>query len=301
MDTSPQKQYQQEANEVTSHTTNLILDPPEDDPEYQPFNRVDILDDNRCFLLHNLLSPKECQYFINACETLGLEELGNSVSKGYRNHTRCVVIGPRISEWLWKRLKPAIEDITLLTDDYKQTGLGHRLEGHWKPVGLNDCWRMSKYQPGGHFGPHFDGPFIKDTNNRSLKTLNIYLNGCFEGGTTNFVQEGQLLYKDEATGIYRAQEENILYKIKPEEGMALIFNHHILHEGEALQTNYKYLLRSDIMYIRETPPPLLEHEQKALELMAEAERCEDAGEFNKAITFYTKAFKLWPELEYVQK
>jgi hypothetical protein len=297
MDISFQKQYQQDENELTSHLTNIILDPPKSDPEKQPFKRVDIRDDNRCFLLYNLLSPKECQYFINACETIGLEELGNSVSKGYRNHTRCVVMSPGISEWLWERLKPVIEEITLLPDDYKQIGLGHKLEGHWKPYGLNNCWRLSKYVPGGHFGPHFDGPYIKDANNRSLKTLNIYLNGDFEGGTTNLIREDQMLYKNEETGIYQAPEESILYKIKPEEGMALIFNHHILHEGEALQTNHKYLLRSDIMYVRENPPSLSENEQKALEMLAEAKRYEDNGNFNEAIRFYTKAFKLWPELE----
>jgi hypothetical protein len=298
MDTSFQTQYQQEANELASHSTNILLDPPDNDSTRQSFERVDLMDDNRCFLLYNLLSPKECFYFINACETIGLEELGSSVSKGYRNHTRCIVMGPNISEWLWDRLKPLIEEITLLNDDYKQIGLGHKLEGHWKPIGLNPCWRMTKYIPEGHFGPHFDGPFIKDANNRSLKTLNIYLNGDFEGGTTNLVKENQMLYKDKTTGIYKAQEENILYKIKPEEGMALIFNHHILHEGEALQTNHKYLLRSDIMYTREEPPQLLEHEQKALEMLTEAERCEDNHEISQAVIFYKRAYKLWPELEH---
>jgi hypothetical protein len=206
-------------------------------------------------------------------------------------------MGFNISEWLWERLKPIIEEINLLPDDYKQIGLGHRLEGHWKPIGLNDCWRMSKYVPGGHFGPHFDGPYIKDENNRSLKTLNIYLNGDFEGGTTNFIKEDQMLYKNEATGIHEAEKEKILCKIKPEAGMALIFNHHILHEGEALQTNHKYLLRSDIMYVREEPPALSDNEQEALEMLEKAKQCEDNCEFTKAITFYSKAFKLWPELE----
>lgn len=290
MDISFQRQYKQEENELSSHLTNVILNPPDDDPEREPLKRVDIRDDNRCFLLYNLLSPKECQYFINACETIGLEELGVSVSKGYRNHTRCVVMGPKISEWLWDRLKPIIEEITLLPDDYKQIGLGHKLEGHWKPIGLNDCWRMSKYVPGGHFGSHFDGPYIKNTNNRSLKTLNIYLNGDFEGGTTNFIEEDQMAYKND-------KKEKILCKIKPEAGMALIFNHHILHEGEALQTNHKYLLRSDIMYVRDNPPVLLDNEQKALEMLERAKQYEDNNEFSKAITFYTKAFKLWPELE----
>jgi hypothetical protein len=41
-----------------------------------------------------------------------------------------------------------------------------------------------------------------------------------------------------------AQEENILHRLKPEPGMALVFNHMILHEGERVQSGMKYIMRS---------------------------------------------------------
>jgi hypothetical protein len=41
-----------------------------------------------------------------------------------------------------------------------------------------------------------------------------------------------------------AQEENILHRLKPEPGMALVFNHMILHEGERVQSGQKYIMRS---------------------------------------------------------
>jgi hypothetical protein len=40
------------------------------------------------------------------------------------------------------------------------------------------------------------------------------------------------------------QEENILHRLKPEPGMALVFNHMILHEGERVQSGMKYIMRT---------------------------------------------------------
>ena len=57
-------------------------------------------------------------------------------------------------------------------------------------------------------------------------TLMVYLNDIFEGGETVF---------NETT-------------IKPQKGMALIFHHTLVHEGAAVTTGRKYVLRSDVMY-----------------------------------------------------
>lgn len=58
---------------------------------------------------------------------------------------------------------------------------------------------MCKYEPGGHFAPHFDGHYVLQGDDeatvRSLKTFMMYLNGGFLGGTTNFVDESQTLYQ----------------------------------------------------------------------------------------------------------
>ena len=56
-------------------------------------------------------------------------------------------------------------------------------------------FRLCKYAPGGHFAPHFDGHLDKSPTVRTMKTLMLYLNGDFEGGSTNFVDESQLLYQ----------------------------------------------------------------------------------------------------------
>lgn len=55
----------------------------------------------------------------------------------------------------------------------------------------------------------------------------IYLNDDFEGGETEF--------------------ENLL-TVTPEKGTALIFYHPLRHEGKALASGLKYVLRTDVMY-----------------------------------------------------
>lgn len=98
-------------------------------------------------------------------------------------------------------------------------------------------------EAGGHFGelvcssdlniagPHYDGPFVESSERRSLKTFNLYLNGGFERGSTNFIDESQSLLYDNTTGMFKAEQNKVLQKVIPEGGMVLIFNHHILHEG----------------------------------------------------------------------
>lgn len=53
--------------------------------------------------------------------------------------------------------------------------------GVWSPYGLNPCWRVLKYEGGGHFSPHFDAEYQAGPRRKSLRTFMIYLNGVPEG------------------------------------------------------------------------------------------------------------------------
>eukprot|EP01126_Amoeba_proteus_P020954 TRINITY_DN2127_c0_g1_i5.p1 TRINITY_DN2127_c0_g1~~TRINITY_DN2127_c0_g1_i5.p1 ORF type:complete len:292 (+),score=49.01 TRINITY_DN2127_c0_g1_i5:62-937(+) len=284
-----------QATENLSHCVQGQAPPPNTSVREPDGPRVDILEDDRCFLQHGILSEDECKYFIMKSEEVGFSQV--TYEKAYRNNERCVIFSPETSEWMWQRIRKLIKPIVITPHDYKQVGEGHKLEGRWVPVGLNPCWRICKYFPGGHFAPHFDGPFIVSSEKRSLKTFNLYLNGDFEGGTTNFVNEKQSLYRDDETGKFKAQEQNIERRIVPKTGMALIFNHHIFHEGEALKSGLKYIMRSDILFCREVPPEIPENETKALDLIRIAEVLEREGEYMEAVKYYRQAYKLCPELD----
>jgi hypothetical protein len=131
-----------------------------------------------------------------------------------------------------------------------------------------------------------------------MKTFMLYLNGDFEGGATNFIDESQQLHKDPTTGIFQAEERNILLRIQPVAGMAIVFNHQLLHEGQQLKSGLKYIMRSDIMFTKEVIEGEVRNpkEVEAMRLFQEAERLECEKRAMEAAECYRKAFKLWPPL-----
>jgi hypothetical protein len=95
-------------------------------------------------------------------------------------------------------------------------------------AGVNERFRCYVYEPAQRFRPHYDGAFVRNENERSQLTLMVYLNGGFDGGSTAFLD-----YDVDVT---------------PRSGMALLFQHHLLHEGSTVTSGTKYVLRSDVMY-----------------------------------------------------
>ncbi len=112
----------------------------------------------------------------------------------------------------------------------------------WSAVGLNECFRLSKYVAGDVFKPHVDACFKKSERVKSMFTVNLYLNGAdeFSGGSTRFYS------KDYASA------SSVEYSVTPVAGVALIFRQpygaSYVHDGELVSAGEKYLLRSDIMY-----------------------------------------------------
>ncbi len=69
---------------------------------------------------------------------------------------------------------------------------------------------------------------MRDPRERSLLTLMVYLNDGFAGGGTAF--------------------HDFDVEVVPRTGMALLFQHPVLHEGCVVKSGAKYALRSDVMY-----------------------------------------------------
>lgn len=251
------------------------------------------------FLLHDVLSSEENKFIISEGEKIGFERL-KGVKDEYRNQQRITVDCSNLADILWDRIKEYLKPIEFSeeTDPKSQHihGIPFLLKGKWQPCGLNNIFRLCRYHPGGHFAPHYDGFYAKNSHERSMKTFMVYLNNEFQDGSTNFVDEKQNLFKDE-NGKYCAEKDNILLKISPQPGMAILFNHHRLHEGQQVRDGTKYILRSDVMYTKCGDTTMTENEEKGLQLLQEAERLEALGDCMKAAEFYRKAFKLSPALE----
>ncbi|CAL1547802.1 unnamed protein product [Lymnaea stagnalis] len=272
----------------------------QEDPNFKEHevSRVSVLDfGDECFLLKNVHTVQECNHFIQEGEKLGFEEMLYS-RDDYRSSQRLSFQSSELSMVIWRRLHKHLKPIVIDQDPQNLhiEGVPLLMQGTWIPKGLNNIFRLARYKPGGHFAPHNDGFFVRSATQRSLQTFMVYLNGSFSGGSTNFVDPSQKLYKG-PDGKYCAEEKNILCRVQPESGLAIIFNHNRLHEGEKLRNGVKYILRTDIMFENISPQGVTEKQSQAMLLLQDADRLEAAGKCMEAMQLFRKAYKMCPELE----
>jgi prolyl 4-hydroxylase len=170
------------------------------------------------FTIPQLCTAAECAALIERAETLGLDEAPITTAAGFemrpdiRNNTRVMFDEPPLAAALFTRIADAVPA---------------QLFGR-HPVGVNERFRIYRYEPGQRFAPHFDGAFQRNARERSELTFMIYLNDGFVGGETAFLDHDVV--------------------VAPRTGHALLFQHLQLHEGRAVVSGRKYALRSDIMY-----------------------------------------------------
>ncbi|CAE7341830.1 unnamed protein product [Symbiodinium sp. CCMP2456] len=206
------------------------------------------------FVLSDVLSVQECHMLRQATEAMG-----------YRPDV------PLSSE-----LDERAHNVVLMANDFQNTSLFERVKhllpsklGQEKLLGINRRWRFYRYLSGNLYRKHLDGAwpasglkrgedgqdeYVYDAyggGTRSKLTFIIYLNDDFEGGCTTFYTPNP-------------GEEGVLDSrpVKPRIGSATVFPHGdcgtpLLHEGSAVTSGTKYLLRTDVVYARpETPEEL---------------------------------------------
>jgi prolyl 4-hydroxylase len=165
-----------------------------------------------------VLSPGECAGLVDRIESLEPAAAPVSTARGavmmpdVRNNKRVIFDDAPLARMIFERLAGAIP----------ATLCGMRA------IGANERFRCYRYEPGQRFAPHFDGSFARSETERSLLTLMVYLNEGFAGGDTAFHDFG--------------------VAARPRTGMALLFQHQLLHEGCVIESGVKYALRSDVMY-----------------------------------------------------
>jgi len=252
------------------------------------------------FVLRNVLTQAECDHFISVAEDVGLLDVSNH-SK-YRNMRRVVAGSAEVAVKIFDRLRPHMAgsiQVDKGTRSVHQDPLGAS-HGRWVPYGISERWRLCKYDAGGHFSPHYDGDYRLSSSDKSLQTVMLYLNDGYRGGRTNFVDERQGLHKD-GEGRLCASGEHLLHRLQPEPGMALVFNHRVMHEGASLLAGSppKYMMRSEVMFRNVEPAggALTAKDEAALALVQDADHHESNGEVALATACWRKAFKLSPAIE----
>ena len=169
------------------------------------------------YTFQNVYTPEECQAFVTLSENIGYESApinlagGAVVTPEVRNNARVILDDELLAEEIWSRVKQYLPKV---------------INGR-RAIGLNERLRFYRYDPGEKFETHVDGYYMRPNGEQSMLTFMLYLNGGFEGGETNF-QSG--------------------VSINPEAGMVLVFRHALYHEGAALVSGRKYVLRSDVMF-----------------------------------------------------
>lgn len=171
-------------------------------------------------VVDGLLSPAECAELVARIEAArpALAPIttarGAVVDTETRNNSRVMFDDPELAALLFERVRGHVPE--------ECSGM--------RASSANERLRCYKYEPGQWFKPHYDGAFHRSNLERSLYTFMIYLNEGFEGGETAFL--------------------DLKVDIQPKTGRALLFQHHLLHEGCEVRRGIKYAIRSDIMYRR---------------------------------------------------
>jgi len=255
----------------------------------------EIILQNRISVIHQVLAPSDCQNIIESLES-GLERA--STATHLRSNQRQPFSSPMLSSQIYSQIRQFLNPIILTEDDNQQTGNGYKLTGVWEPSYIDSNWMFSKYNPGTHFGPHYDGATVKNIGERSLQTIIIYLNvGCVGGATNFFDDNKQGMDPIDNNNLFVGSKDFVIRSISPTQGSALVFHHYLLHEGELLTEGNKYILRSDIFYKRENTPDMEPLEKEAIDWMIKGQQFEFEKNYPEATKCYKKAYRLYPEIE----
>lgn len=179
------------------------------------------------FTINNFLSEETCKSLIEITEKQNYQIApvtldGNKgifeMNLDIRNNARVIVDNEFASKLLFDQLK------IYLPETYKDI---------WKLQKLNSRFRFYRYEKGQTFKPHIDGKYKESDTCESKLTLLIYLSKPLSGGETTF---------------FNQTESDLRFKIVPQIGQVLIFDHHQLHSGDPVLDGVKYVLRTDVMY-----------------------------------------------------
>jgi hypothetical protein len=177
----------------------------------EPLNGSDV------FVVREFLTAEECAALIARGEQLGFAPASISYATGavfdpnIRDNDRTILDDPALAAEWWERIRPFLPEQI----------------DHWQACGVSTRFKYYRYDPGQKFAAHRDGRVVHDDEVSQL-TFMVYLNGEVGGGETVF--------------------SLLDISVRPEAGKALLFKHKMLHEGAAVLSGRKYVIRTDVMY-----------------------------------------------------
>lgn len=181
-----------------------------------------------------------------------------------RDSDRCIIDDEAFASILFERIQ------RFVPFEYR---MGMKKKSGWRVVGLNERMRILRYGSGQSFAGHYDGTFRRDLSagdhagETSMCTVMIYLNSATTGDEdedeafiNSNAQDVMSTAKDNISGVnlptcqggatrliaedFTSKDEVVLPKV----GRVLIFDHRLLHQGDSVDSGWKYAIRTDLMY-----------------------------------------------------
>lgn len=238
------------------------------------------------------LTNNECKQIIISANSINITKL-KTYDPQVRDAYRLCVIDTKLAKLLWKRLQNIIKPLKVVP-----YGIGVNKYAKWYPFAINECFRISKYEPGSiGFAHHYDSQTTKDELTRSALSVVIYLNDGYDGGKTMFYDS-----KHSVSNVTVKEEMKIVglknytvHEVKQNIGTAVIFEHSLLHSASPITKSCKYVLRGDVMYKSvEIIPKSVSYDEyriyrKCMKLFREAQNQELKGNYALAGQLYEKS------------
>ncbi|MBI1889852.1 MAG: 2OG-Fe(II) oxygenase [Burkholderiales bacterium] len=188
-----------------------------------------------CLVIPGFLTHQECKEMIAKAETAQFSSAATDYPPSYRNNERLVVDDESLARRLFERLQGRMPQ--------SLASLAAADGAVWQMEAINERIRFCRYCEGQEFNVHQDGVHYRGPNRQSKLTFMIYLTdgGEFSGGDTVFYAAGP--------GIDTPPE---IGRVRPRAGSLIIFDHEIWHAGAPVTAGVKHIMRSDLIYRRES-------------------------------------------------
>lgn len=216
----------------------------------------------RGVLVTGLLSAEEAEHLRAEARAQSWQPVGlDGIASHYRDGDpvgswRATSDEPRLSAELFARLRGS-GALALLGPITPETPTDHGGRTDWEPGGVNPRLRFIRYEGGarGLLLPHHDGPYHGPDGSVTLVTVVLYLGktGAVMGGATRFIHDPQdalpLQERDHSDWTREATEEEVIERIDPPAGSALLFWHRVLHDSEpVVGSGEKMIIRTDVTF-----------------------------------------------------
>jgi leukotriene-A4 hydrolase len=264
--------------------------------------------------IDDVLTEEECQYFCslisNSSYLTFWSEKGrnNDDCRSFRDANTIEINSSILSNMIWSRIhhyftlnqiQKSFPNEDDGTEDWRVD-----LSGYWNPHCINPDLLFACYPSDGYFSPHTDGNVILNFNIRSFYSVIIFLNTIPDNGGTKFYKDVAVtkLFQTSPGSAWKADDRLCVCEVKAVVGRLLLFDQKYVHEGVPPgENNLKFIIRTDIMFIRN--PCLLTSPQdvEAYALHQKAEYLSETGEIEESIKLFRQAYRMSPDLARIMR